>query len=149
MEGFPQGSVLGPLSYTMHTAPLEDIINAHGCGRMIYADDTQVYIVLEEDERSSLIPNLEKCISDIKLWSTANHLKLNDEKTEVIHITSCFRNTSPLPCVQICDSLIEPVKSARNLGIIVQNDLTSAALSSSCPPKSSLGTPRTTSPRSR
>ena len=106
----------------MYTAPLEDVINAHSLGRMIYADDTQVYIILDEAERSSLIPKIEKCISDIKLWFTAD-LKLNDDKTEVLHITSCFRNPSHLPSLQICESLIESVKSARNLGIIVQNDL--------------------------
>ena len=66
---------------------------------------------------------IEKCISDIKLWSTANDLKLNDDKTEVLHIISCFRNPSPLPSLQICESLIESVKSARNLEIIVQNNL--------------------------
>ena len=76
---------------------------------MIYADDTQVYIILDEAERSSLIPKIEKCISDIKLWSTANDLKLNDDNTEVLHITSCFRNPSPLPFLQICESLIESV----------------------------------------
>ena len=83
LEGVPQGSVIGPLSFTMYTSPLEDGINAHSLGRMIYADDTQVYIILDEAERSSLIPKIEKCISDIKLWSTANDLKLNDDKTEV------------------------------------------------------------------
>ena len=56
-------------------------------------------------------------------WSTANDLKLNGDKTEVLHITSRFRNSSSLPCVQICNSSIEPVESARNLGVIVQNDL--------------------------
>ena len=30
----------------MYTAPLEDIIHAHGLGRMIYADDTQVLLFL-------------------------------------------------------------------------------------------------------
>ena len=93
----------------MYTAPLEDvIINAHSLGRMIYADDTEVYIILDEAERSLLIPKIEKCISDIKLCSTASDLKLNDDKTEVLHITSCFRNPSPLPSLQICESLIEP-----------------------------------------
>ena len=119
LERVPQGSVIGPFSFTMYTALLEDVINAHSLGRMIYAIDTQVYIILDEAEHSSL----KKCISEIKLWSTANDLKLNDDKMEVLHITSCFRNLSPLPSLQICDSLIEPVKSARNLGIIVQNDL--------------------------
>ena len=100
----------------MYTAALEDVINAHSLGRLIYADDTQDHIILDEAEWSSVI-------SDLKLLSTANDLKLNDDKTEVLHITSCFRNPSPLPSLQICESLIESVKSARNLGIIVQNDL--------------------------
>ena len=123
LEGVPQGSVIGPLSFTMYTAPLEDVIDLHDLGKMIYADDTQVYIIFDKDDHSSFIPKLETCINAIKLWSTANDLKLNDDKTEFLHISSRFRNSSPLKHVQICDSLIEPVKSARNLGVIVQNDL--------------------------
>ena len=95
-----------------------------GLGRMICADDTQVYIVLDDDsDRALLIPKIERCVDDIKRWSTANDLKLNGDKTEVLHITSRFRNSSPLPCVQICNSSIEPVESAGNLGVVVQNDL--------------------------
>ena len=96
LVGVPQGSVIGPLSFTMYTAPLEDIIHAHGLGRMIYADDTQVYIVLDDkSDRALLIPKIERCVDDIKCWSTANYLKLNGDKTEVLHITSRFRNSSP------------------------------------------------------
>ena len=38
----------------MYTALLEDIIHAHGLGRMIYADDTQVYIVLDDESDCAL-----------------------------------------------------------------------------------------------
>ncbi len=72
---------------------------------------------------SNIISNLEQCINHIKLWSTSNDLKLNDDKTEVLHITSRFRTPSQLSSIKICDSLIQPVNSARNLGVIVQNDL--------------------------
>ena len=48
LEGVPQGSVIGPLSSTMYTSPLEDIIASHSFGRMIYADDTQVYVTLKK-----------------------------------------------------------------------------------------------------
>jgi hypothetical protein len=114
---------IGPLSFTMYTAPLEDVIYAHGFSKMIYADDTQIYVVLNESDRSSIMPKLENCINDIKMWSNKNDLKLNEEKTEVIHITSRFRNHTTLSCVQICEASIQPVLSARNLGVIVQNDL--------------------------
>ena len=57
LAGVLQRSDIGPLSY--HTAPLEDIIKAHGFGRMIYADDTQVYVILKNDsDCSSQLPNL-------------------------------------------------------------------------------------------
>ncbi|PIK37653.1 putative RNA-directed DNA polymerase from mobile element jockey-like [Apostichopus japonicus] len=43
--GVPQGSVMGPLSFTMYTSPVEDIIKAHGMSGMLHADDTQVYAI--------------------------------------------------------------------------------------------------------
>ena len=88
MEGVPQGSVIGPLSFTMYTAPLEDVIQNHDLGRMIYADDTQIYIILDHSNPLQSISTIERCISSIKKWSTDNDLKLNDEKTEVLHISS-------------------------------------------------------------
>ena len=49
LEGVPQGSVIGPLSFTLYSSPIETIIESHGIGKMIYADDTQVYVVLNGD----------------------------------------------------------------------------------------------------
>ena len=122
LAGVPQGSVIGPLSFILYTAPLEDITEAHGLGRMIYADDTQVYVVLKRSDHS-VVSKLERCIIDIKTWSSANDLKLNEDKIEVIHVSSRFRKSSDLPFVEIADVSIQPVKSARNLGVIFENNL--------------------------
>ena len=76
LEGVPQGSVIGPLSFTLYSSPLETNIESHGIGKMIYAYDTQVYVVLNGDNtcKSVTISKLELCVKDIKAWSTANYL---------------------------------------------------------------------------
>ena len=41
--GAPQGSVIGPMGFSLYSSPIEDIIAAHGLKCMVYADDTQLY----------------------------------------------------------------------------------------------------------
>ena len=58
---------------------------------------TRKYVILKNDSDSaSIITKLERCINDIKAWSSANDLKLNEDKTEVIHVTSRFRKLTHL-----------------------------------------------------
>jgi hypothetical protein len=122
-EGVPQGSVMGPLIFTMYTAPMGDIIASHDLDYMFYADDSQVYLVLDPSKLSEGINKVEMCASDIKAWAVGNNLMLNDSKTEVIHLSSRFVKTIPLPALTIGEAAIEPSAKARNLGVIIDNQL--------------------------
>ena len=51
----PQGYVAGPFMFTIYSAPLEDLIESYGVECMTYADDTQLYLVLDSKNRDSNI----------------------------------------------------------------------------------------------
>ena len=123
--GVPQGSVLSPILFTMYTTPLGNIIRKHGLNFHLYEDDTQLYISFQPGvsvSKETAISYLEACIKDIKIWMTNNNnlLKLNDDKTELIVITT-HSNTSQNQHIgiNIGDSLIAPSSEPpRNLGVL-------------------------------
>ena len=79
----PQGSVLGPILFTLFTAPLEEVCRKHGINFQSYADDQENYLSFKSSNTNSIAKckqSLEACIKDIGKWMRTNKLKLTDEK---------------------------------------------------------------------
>ena len=72
----------------MYIKPLSAIIDSHSIIHYSFADDVQLQTSAHPDGISELLTSIQSCISDVKAWATANMLKLNDNKTEIMLVTS-------------------------------------------------------------
>ena len=119
--GVPQGSILGPLLFSLYMLPLGSIFNRHNIRYHCYADDTQFYIPVAPENSCSL-SNLFLCLSDIKNWMANNFLQLNENKTEVIIF-------GPSNSVNTLSKALGPLSVnhhsvVKNLGVFLDSALT-------------------------
>ena len=115
--GVPQGSIFGPLLFLLF---INDIVKDIGCNIRLFADDTSLFIVVENPDTAAELLNLD--LDKIMAWAKRWLVRFNPVKTEAF-LASRKVLKHIHPPLLMDGTQIHEVDSHKHLGIIFQKDL--------------------------
>ena len=64
-QGIPKGVVLGPILFTLYTAPLENICHNHGILYVMYADNQLLYVAFKYTSQVHYVKCIESIVTSV------------------------------------------------------------------------------------
>jgi len=135
--GVPQGSVLGPLLFLLYINDIVNCINDENCKLVLYADDTNVFVV--DISKEAAIEKANIILGKINGYMKSNILHINLDKCCYIYFEppksyksrtrgTCARSRpyqrkADCPKIKINGKPIKEVMSAKFLGVTIDNKL--------------------------
>ena len=112
LSGVPQGSVLGPLLFNIYVNDIPDMVKSP---ILSFADDIKIFRSIKSYEDYT---QLQLDLNYLSEWSSKWKLKFNVNKCNVLHLGTTEQYTYFL-----CGIAIQPTRSAKDLGVLIDQDL--------------------------
>lgn len=124
--GTAQGSSLSPLIFSIYISDIFKCLKF--CSYHIYADDLQIYLHSRVDDLCESIGRLNEDLQSLVEWADGHGLVINANKTQSIIIGSSPLlsqfDTEILPSVRVKGVPLNYSNSVKNLGVIMNKNLT-------------------------
>eukprot|EP00662_Eupelagonemidae_sp_cell21_P003516 gene3516-biopygen117791 len=122
--GVPQGSVLGPLLFTMYCADIGETVKSAMISQ--YADD--VTLVVSAATADEAVEQMNRALAEFEEYATGNRLAAEPSKTQLMVCRSRKKKQgeTPIVCQMVQDSyvhVIVPTKTMKILGVTIDDRL--------------------------
>ena len=116
--GVPQGSVLGPFLFLIY---VNDIIDGLQCNIKLFADDTSLFVLIDEHDYMQAANNLTADLTHIDNWSEQWAIKFNPSKTESVLFSRRNAENHPVYFGDQ-DNQVKDVNTHTHLGLDLQSN---------------------------
>ena len=107
-------------------APSSQLVQSFGLGCHQYADDTQLYLMM--DNQPNTPPTaLTKCLEAVTIWLRQSHLKMNPQKTEVLWVGNKKTTDMEIHLPQLGGTTLTTSITVKSLGVILDASLSMEA----------------------
>ena len=120
--GVPQGSILGPVLFTVY---INDLLTVpKHCQSASYIDDSKLYLKFKTNEQCNAVSAVNSDLTEICKWCCYNSLLLNPDKTKVL-VVGVPQLLRQLPdfAITLCGKPISPIPVAKDLGVFLDQCL--------------------------
>jgi len=120
-RGVPQGSILGPLLFTLYTSCLPECVKFSRI--QMYADDTQLYHTFDENSIDLALQQVQDDLAAISKWSEGHALVINPSKSQLM-IFGSFASVDLVKRhanLSINGIRVPIVDEAKNLGLLMDS----------------------------